>query len=63
MFKIETSLFWFTQVETWIDGLVAATVKGWSVDDKLATGSVPYRESGCFFAIRDINATLVSILF
>ena len=27
--------FWLTQVETWIDGLVAATVKGWSVDDKL----------------------------
>ena len=27
--------FWLTQVEAWIDGLVAATVKGWSVDDKL----------------------------
>ena len=27
--------FWFTQVETWIDGLVSATVSGWSVDDKL----------------------------
>ena len=27
--------FWLAQVETWIDGLVAATVKGWSVDDKL----------------------------
>ena len=27
--------FWLMQVEAWIDGLVAATVRGWSVDDKL----------------------------
>jgi len=26
--------FWFTQVETWINGLATA-VSGWSVDDKL----------------------------
>ncbi|MCY3753348.1 MAG: hypothetical protein OXG99_04575 [Alphaproteobacteria bacterium] len=27
--------FWFMKVEAWIDGLVAATVQGWSVNDKL----------------------------
>ena len=27
--------FWFTQVEAWVDELVAAAVSGWSVDDKL----------------------------
>lgn len=28
--------FWLMKVEAWIDGLVAATVQGWSVDDKLS---------------------------
>lgn len=27
--------FWRTQLDAWIDGLVAAAVEGWSVDDKL----------------------------
>ena len=27
--------FWLTQLEAWIDELVSAAVKGWSVDDKL----------------------------
>ena len=28
--------FWLMKVEAWIDGLVAATVQGWSVNDKLS---------------------------
>jgi hypothetical protein len=28
--------FWRTQLDAWIDGLVATAVQGWSVDDKLA---------------------------
>ena len=28
--------FWLMKVEAWVDGLVAATVQGWSVNDKLS---------------------------
>jgi hypothetical protein len=28
--------FWRTQLDVWIDGLVAAAAQGWSKDDKLA---------------------------
>lgn len=32
-------LFWRTQLDSWIDGLIASTAQGWSVDDKLALGT------------------------